>query len=104
MEVGANRVGRKLVGLKNPVHGCRQVIQCVQQRSVQVEYDRFEIALKFCIQKWILENVGRVTGSIYYDQLYEFLIEIWKWVSIRKSKPVEFRFDYSQTPFFIQHQ
>ena len=104
MEVGAHRVGRKLVGLKNPVHGCCQVIQCVQQRSVQVEYDRFEIFLRFRIQKWILENVGRVTGSIVYDQLYEFLIEIWKWVSIRKSKPVEFIFDYSQTPFFIHHQ
>ena len=104
MEIGAHRVGRKLVGLKNPVHGCCQVIQCVQQCSVQIEYDRFEIFLRFRIQKWILENVGRVTGSIYYDQLYEFLIEIWKWVSIRKSKPVEFIFDYSQTPFFIHHQ
>ena len=67
-------MGRKLVGLKNPVHGCCQVIQCVQQRSVQIENDRFEIFLRFRIQKWILENVGRVTGSIYYDQLYEFLI------------------------------
>ena len=104
MEVGANRVGRKLVRLKNPVHGCCQVIQCVKQCSVQVEYDRFEIILRFGIQKWFLENVGRVTGSIYYDQLYEFLIQIWKWVSIRKSKPVEFIFDYSQTPFFIHHQ
>ena len=76
MEIGVYRVGRKLVGLKNPVHGCCQVIQCVQQGSVQVEYDRLEIALKFCIQKWILENVGRVTGSIFYDQLYEFLIQL----------------------------
>ena len=76
MEVGAHRVRRKLVGLKNPVHGCCQVIQSVQQCSVQVEYDRFEIFLRFRIQKWILENVGRVTGSIYYDQLNEFLIQL----------------------------
>ena len=76
MEVGADRVRRKLVGLKNPVHGCCQVIQCVQQRSVQVEYDRFEISLGFRIQKWILENVGRVTGSIVYDQLNEFIIQL----------------------------
>ena len=37
------------------------------------------------IHKWILEDVGRVTSSIYYDQFYEFLIQTWKWVSIRKS-------------------
>ena len=76
MEVGAHWVGRKLVGIKNPVHGCCQVIQCVQQRSVQVEYDRFEISLGFRIQKWILENVGRVNGSIVYDQLNEFIIQL----------------------------
>ena len=104
MEVGAHKVGRKLVGLKNPVHGCCQVIQCVQQCSVEVEYDRFEIFLRFRIQKWILENVGRVTGSIVYYQLYELLIQIREWVSIIESKPVEFIFDYSQTPFFIHHQ
>ena len=76
MEVGAHRVRRKLVGLKNPVHGCCQVIQSVQQCSVQVEYDRLEIFLRFRIQKWILENVGRVTGSNFYDQLFEFLIQL----------------------------
>jgi len=44
-------VRRKLVGLKNPVHGCCQVIQCVQQRSVQIENDRFEITLGFSVQR-----------------------------------------------------
>jgi len=39
------------VGLKNPVHGCCQVIQSVQQRSVQIEYDRFEISLGFSAQR-----------------------------------------------------
>ena len=73
-------MGRILVRPKNPVHGCCQVIQRVQQRSVQVEYDRFEIFLRFRIQKWILEKVGRVIGSIIYDQLYEFLIQLWEWV------------------------
>ena len=73
MEIGAHRVRRKLVGLKNPVHGCRQVIQCVQQRSVQVEYDRFEIALGFSVQRDFFKKLGGLSDSLSYN--HPFILE-----------------------------